>query len=344
MVELKVLTRNLYLGASIEPVVAVGDPGHLPRAVAEAWSRIADSLYPERAAAIAAEVAAHRPHLIGLQEVWDFTVHPGGDDADAPPVAHVDYLRILEEELARRGLEYVAACAIAGPQFTVPSATGHTIHAQDRDVILCRSDVEVLDADGARYRTAATIRLGGEGGAAMPSNRTWARARVAVDGHGLWFVNTHLETSDFPEVQAAQAEELLELARQAPQDLVAVGDFNSGPGDRHLATYERLVAAGLTDAWSQARPGEAGATCGQAEDLRNADSRLIARIDLVLTWAGPGQPPPLCRRALLVGHEPACRTPSGLWPSDHAGVVAVLDLASRTGADTASSPPERRLP
>lgn len=343
MPEVKVLTRNLYLGASIAPIMAVSSPVHLPRAVAEVWSRISDSLYPERAAAMAAEVAVQSPHLIGLQEVWDFSVRPIGAGPGVAPVARVDYLEILRQELARLGLEYVVACATPGPEFTVPSATGHAIHAQDRDVILCRSDVEVVASDGARYLQGATIHLGGKSGGRVPSSRAWARARVVVEGRPLTFVSTHLETPDFPDVQVAQTREFLDLVRQAPRDLVAVGDFNSGPGDRHLAPYELLIGAGLTDAWAAARPGEAGATCGQAEDLRNPQSQLSARIDLVLTWSGHGQQQPPCRHILRVGDGPACRTPSGLWPSDHAGVVAVLDLAGRDGAAPAAFPPQRSL-
>lgn len=327
MAELTVMTRNVFLGASLDPIVTVPDVELMPRTVAEAWSRISGSLFPERAAAIALEVADHRPHLIGLQEVWDFTVVPAGGGPEATPVARLDYLEILQAELARCGLVYTVAHAATGPAFSVPSATGHAIHAHDRDVILCRGDVEVLESGGARYRNAATIRPGGEGGETMLASRAWARARVAVGGRPLWFLTTHLETPDFPAIQLAQAGELVEMIRDLDGSLVAVGDFNSGPGDRNLAPYELLVTSGLADNWALACPGDPGPTCGQDEDLRNADSNLSARIDLILTrTAGePGVGP--CRRALRVGRDPTSRTPSGLWPSDHAGVVAVLELA-----------------
>ena len=322
MAELRVLTRNLYLGASLDPIIAAPDVGHIPRAVAEAWARIAASMYVERAAAIAAEIAAHTPHLVGLQEVWDFTVTSARHAAEAAPPARADYLALLLAELSRCGVEYTVASAIPGPEFTVPSATGHLIHAYDRDVILSRGDVTVLENGGARYRSAAVVRPGGEGGQAMPANRAWARARVLVNDLPVWIVSTHLETPHFRDTQLNQAVELAELTGGMEGALVAVGDFNSGPGDPHLAPYERLLAAGLADAWEAARPGEPGPTCGQAEDLRNPESRLSARIDLVLTRS-EGQP---CIHIDRTGHEPSCRTPSGLWPSDHAGLVAALDL------------------
>jgi len=48
---------------------------------------------------------------------------------------------------------------------------------------------------------------------------------------------------------------------------------------------------------------------------------LTERDDLVLT-RGPFSD----GKASIVGNHPADRLPSGLWPSDHAGVVAILEL------------------
>jgi hypothetical protein len=55
--------------------------------------------------------------------------------------------------------------------------------------------------------------------------------------------------------------------------------------------------------------------------LDNAASLLDVRVDLVLVRGGLG-----IGSAVRVGEDPDDRTPSGLWPSDHAGVVAGLTL------------------
>ena len=60
---------------------------------------------------------------------------------------------------------------------------------------------------------------------------------------------------------------------------------------------------------------------GQANDVANPISTLDQRLDLVLV-AGGIRPVSIER----VGHLAEDRTPSGLWPSDHAGLVADLEV------------------
>ena len=95
-----------------------------------------------------------------------------------------------------------------------------------------------------------------------------------------------------------------------------LGDFNSLPGS---PTYAALRAAGFDDAWTRANPDDhTGFTCCYRERLDDPTDRLRARIDLVLTRG-----PIAATEAFLVGQAPA-DLHSGLWPSDHAGVVATL--------------------
>jgi len=81
------------------------------------------------------------------------------------------------------------------------------------------------------------------------------------------------------------------------------------------------MGAGFTAAWSATHLGELGNTWGHAPDLKNTTVNLTRRLDLVLFCGG------LCAfDADIVGEELTDRTPSGLWPSDHAGIVATLGL------------------
>ena len=81
--------------------------------------------------------------------------------------------------------------------------------------------------------------------------------------------------------------------------------------------------SGFSDAWQAKHPSDPGFTCCQATDLLNPTSTLTERVDLVLT-RGPFH----VAKASLVGDEASDRLPSGLWPSDHAGVVVTLELES----------------
>jgi hypothetical protein len=56
-------------------------------------------------------------------------------------------------------------------------------------------------------------------------------------------------------------------------------------------------------------------------DLRNDVCAPFKRMDLILTRGGI-----TATAAKLVNDKPSSRTSSGLWPSDHAGVVATLQI------------------
>lgn len=70
----------------------------------------------------------------------------------------------------------------------------------------------------------------------------------------------------------------------------------------------------------------------QSPDLLNAVSMLNQRIDYILFKNGwdPDE-------TELAGDLQKDRTKTGLWPSDHAGVFAVLDLEDHHYCDESSS-------
>jgi hypothetical protein len=104
-----------------------------------------------------------------------------------------------------------------------------------------------------------------------------------------------------------------------------VGDFNDETFFEQTAVYAHITAAGFADAWAVGGSGP-GFTCCQQEDLSNATSQLTSRIDLVFFDR-------LIRLidVDIVGEDPADRVESAaaggkIWPSDHAGVAARLEL------------------
>ena len=106
-----------------------------------------------------------------------------------------------------------------------------------------------------------------------------------------------------------------------------VGDFNSDPRDPVLPgpivpPYMQLTAAGFVDTWTL-RPGNPeGYTCCQEEDLVNRKSVLFERVDLIFSSTEPEGV-----KVNLVGDKIPDKQPSGLWPSDHAGVVGRMEFA-----------------
>jgi endonuclease/exonuclease/phosphatase (EEP) superfamily protein YafD len=120
-------------------------------------------------------------------------------------------------------------------------------------------------------------------------------------------------------VQQLQGQELVGLLAAETDPVLLSGDFNSAADGSTTTTYADLGAAGYADPWPLLRPRTAGFTCCFSEDLRSG--ALTSRIDLTLARNGPR--PWLTFR---VGSLPWERTRSGLWPSDHAGVVTLFQL------------------
>jgi hypothetical protein len=73
----EVYTRNLYLGADLAPVIRSASAAEFLANAQAALGQIAANNFPVRAAALAHEIAVHPPDLMGLQEVFRFTVDPG---------------------------------------------------------------------------------------------------------------------------------------------------------------------------------------------------------------------------------------------------------------------------
>jgi endonuclease/exonuclease/phosphatase family metal-dependent hydrolase len=174
------------------------------------------------------------------------------------------------------------------------------------------ADLKLSNPRSGAYSTALTVATA-VGPVTLP--RGWASVDVKLRGKSFRFVDTHLEAFS-PFVRNPQAAELVGGPAATELPVVLVGDMNSGPGF-DLGAYGILLGRGFSDAWSDG----AGLTCCHAADLDNPDPTLTKRIDLVLTRGGFETV-----SANVAGEETADRTPSGLWPSDHAGVVVSLPL------------------
>ena len=138
----KVMTRNQYLGANLNPVVLAQTPEEFIAAAAAALEQIAANDFPLRAQRLATEVALTKPYLIGLQEVFDFTLN--GLNVGPP---FVDHLTETLDALDDKGQSYSVAAIVEHLDITIPiDVTGddvpELVRVLDRDVILAREGVE----------------------------------------------------------------------------------------------------------------------------------------------------------------------------------------------------------
>jgi len=206
-----------------------------------------------------------------------------------------------------------------------PSTLGIDVRFTDRVAILARTDAHqrftTANPQGQNYVARLNLPTA-VGPIAIPDG--WASVDATAGGTTFRFVTTHLSGIANP-IQVAQGTELLGVLGQTTLPVVLVGDFNSSATPAGLdatPTYGNLVAGGLVDAWAATQSGKTGYTCCQhVPDLLNPVSTLSERIDFVFV-RGSVRPEQVER----VGYEQEDRTPSGLWPSDHAGVVARLTL------------------
>lgn len=326
-----VMTRNLHFGTDFGPVLEADGIDEILAAMRDVFEEVKASRIPERAQALAAEIAAARPDLVGVQEAARWRSEPLSDLLGGSATEY-DMLDLLVEALEALGEPYDVVGTHIAAEFSAPALTSgggccRTIRFRDREAILVRRA-----SLGKRLRLANArqgsfdARPPGDVGGATPG---WVSVDVRLrTRHAFRFVTTHL-TPDLADVQAAQGAELLAGPLDTPLPVVLACDCNSPPDGSETPTYGALIAAGLVDAWAATHPADPGPTCcQQVPGLANEASLLDVRVDLVLVRGGPG-----VASAARVGGEPADRTVSGLWPSDHAGVVAALTLPlKRTGA------------
>jgi endonuclease/exonuclease/phosphatase family metal-dependent hydrolase len=333
---LRFMTRNLYLGADLQPIFAVTNPNLLPVVAGAAWDQILASNFSARAQRLAGEIAAEMPDLVGLQEV---TLYRSGAFLHPDPATHVelDLLAELMSALANQGLSYEAVAVVSAFNGELPSVSSQgfkDIRLTDRDVILVRKDVptSVMKTSNPRsgvYSPAATLPVPLLG-SALPIQRGWTAVDVKTRGKDFTFINTHLEafgaeTGYFH--QQLQSLELLNGPANTAKPVVLVGDFNSravgtGPAS---ASYQNIANAGFTDAWSEVMPGVVGDTCCHAANLMGPAS-LTSRIDIIW-YRGADMD---VTEAEIVGEDVADKTPGGLWPSDHAGVLSTITFGPRS--------------
>jgi hypothetical protein len=332
-----VMTRNLYLGANLGPIIAAiagssapdADPLAIPKAASATWAAAQATKPEERMAAIADEIVKARPAVVGLQEVSTWTTYDTFPPTTAGTVQY-DFLELLLKALADRGVVYhevegaTAQNFASDPVPLLPTSGAAAVSLADRDVIIKRDGVKTWNAHNGNFETILGPDL--IPGFPLDVPRGWGSVDVRTKLATFRFVNSHLEAGfgdfDAEPVRVAQVQEL--LAAQAAiaastRDLpiVYVGDYNSEAPN--APAYNLLVDSVGSDAWLETNPNDPGYTCCFDAAVADPTATLDKRIDLVVIDERIK-----AKRAYIVGEEISDLTASGLWPSDHAGVVARL--------------------
>jgi endonuclease/exonuclease/phosphatase family metal-dependent hydrolase len=191
----------------------------------------------------------------------------------------------------------------------------------DRNVILARTDLKKSELKLSNVQSGiyeATI-------APLPGfpevMNGWLSVDAKIRGKKLRFFATHLESplSQNDPTQVLQGMELIEIMQESELPVILAGDLNSdasglGIGPDQTPTAAMIVEAGYADTWQTLHPDELGLTWPlYVEDIYAGPSSPFERIDLIFA------------RDLEVLDVEVVGS-SSPFPSDHAGVVATMQI------------------
>lgn len=313
MPTIRVATYNLYLGADLTVIFAATDAEDLARRARHVLDQVVATDFPARAAAIARLLVRDRVDVVGLQEVARWSRHVADGAGRSRPEVWLDFLDVLLEALAREGEAFDVHARTANFRGGADVAGADRMSVLGHNAVLVRrgSGIEVAAERTGDFAHTLDITT------PMPElvlnvARSWGWVDAVVEGRRFRFVDTHTEAWDSP-TRKAQRDELVAAIGDPGCPVVVVGDFNEVPELVDMPPE-------YVDAWAVGGgPGD-GLTCGHTPDLADEASTTRSRIDYV--WVRDAE----VTACWLVGDKPEDRTASGLWPSDHVGVVAELRL------------------
>jgi endonuclease/exonuclease/phosphatase family metal-dependent hydrolase len=342
--DVRFMTRNLYLGADLGPAIGTTSVKALAEANGKILREVTANNFPTRAKGLAAEILQQRPDLVGLQEValWR-TAPPSVTPLVTGPSAttvRYDYLQELMAQLNAGKGPANYRVVVVQQEFDLEAPANENGLPSDgpggeladaeingrltmRDAILARNGdgVHTWNPQGANFETLLAVPVLGQ---PLTIARGWTSADAQVRGsHPFHFVNTHLEAFQ-PEVRAAQAGELVAPGGPATSSLpvVLLGDLNSDDdtvtGADRLA-YEVLLGAGMVERSTNNPLG----CCLKSSLLAEGAGGSVADFDHQVDHVMTRDPKEIgLKSSAVTGLLPV----NGFWDSDHAGLFSALSL------------------
>lgn len=322
----KVMTYNMFQGTDFTEVLSAQNLPEFLAAAQLTLQEVVDSNLPARMRAIAHQIAITNPDLVGLEEatLWRYGLGPNPTDVLYDPVQEV--LDGLKAEGVHYGVVVVAdEYELQGP---MPDLA-HYLRANGRNVILARTDLPELhlsNPQSASFHTLLTIPSPALGPITIV--RSWGSVDVELNGQSFRFIDTHLE-NPIPQIPAsyllleAQAKELSDAPANTSLPVILVGDFNALANDTtdpSNATYQEMLGLGFTDSWAELNRNKFGLTWPLINSSKT--DTAYQRIDFVFHRGLVN-----ARVASLAGDQKQDRV-DNMWPSDHAGLRALLQLGA----------------
>ena len=350
-VKVKVMTRNIFLGADLSDALNSNNAEQFIKANGAILREVDETNFPLRAQGLAAEIASKKPDLLGLQEVawWRTGATPGAphqssvdpQSAFTATTNKYDFLALFQAELEARGLNYKVAVVKEEFDFEAPTdydndpntgIAGGEIQGRltMRDVILVNEDSKVkAKLKNPQTGTYANLFTPTISGIQVPVTRGWTAGDVTVQkGKGkdvlkrkFRFVNTHFEAFDdekeHPSIRAKQAQELLDGPASNPKSII-LGDFNSDddtvqPDDQQA--YQTLVTGGFTER-STADP----LSCCVNNLFTSPPQQFDHQVDHIMSNQSAA------KVKLVNSSVTGLEQVNGIYDSDHAGVFSTLKL------------------
>jgi endonuclease/exonuclease/phosphatase family metal-dependent hydrolase len=345
--EVRVMTRNLYLGADLGPAIQSTSTSGFIEANGEIFRTLEASNFPVRAKGLAKEIESQKPDLVGLQEaaLWRVAMPASlGPILTGKPEATTvkyDFLKLLLAQLNKGKAKYKAV--VVNPEFDFEAPADANGVANDglpgtlanaelnarltmRDVILARVGAGVVTSNPkmGHYEHLLVVKVAGR---EITVTRGWTSVDATVRGSRKFhFVDTHLESFDpetvVPSIRALQASELVAPGGPATSKLpvILVGDLNSDvktevkPGDGQA--YKVITGAGFRERSTSKPTG----CCIESTTLKDGSVKgMNHKVDHILT-----NDPKDVR--LISSTVTGRKKSNGYWDSDHAGLFSALEL------------------
>lgn len=286
----KVMTRNVYLGADLTGAINAPNAGAFFAANGAILRQVDGNAFPVRAKGLAGEIRSKKPDLVGLQEVARWAVGPPNLAVISDPsqstatTVKYDFLEELMGEINKgkdlyRVVRITQEFDFEAPAYYEKPYADINGRLTMRDVIIARVSsgpkVRTRKPKGGNYSTLYKPVVGG---VPVTVTRGWNSVEAKV-GNSPWFtfVNTHLEafgddknevvdcmTAPAPayatnqvSIRCQQAKELFNtVIKKSKLPVIAVGDFNS---DDRTVLDANCPSAANTDG---SLVGNNGGLCG----------------------------------------------------------------------------------
>ena len=357
----RVMTRNLYLGADLSPGTSATSFQELVNAAGQILNQVDQNKFQVRAKGLAQEILNQNPDLVGLQEAALWRDAPCTDNPLNFTATHVrpggDFLGLLMNQLNKDGPRY--RLVISEPEFDFQiwantdgnESTGTPFGCEIegrltmRDAILAR-----VGKDGPRFTLPRvqtsnskrghfdTLLQVTPAGVEIDVTRGWTSVDAKVTGAPqIRFVNTHLEAFDNQAsnhtnqdtdvgngvVRWAQAKELVANGGPATGSLpvILVGDLNSDVRTPLKPGDQFAHRALLNAGFANRSTYDPLSCCLDSALLTAGGGGSVSDFDHKVDHVMTDAP----ARVNLVRSTVTGRFPvNGFWDSDHAGIASAL--------------------